>query len=303
MRRDGNLAAKGGTRPGITIGLVIDLHLHSNCSDGSETPARVVELAAAAECSALALTDHDGLAGIAEARAKAESLGIGFVPGCEVSCVFSPGTMHLLGYFVEPGEGPIQDQLTRLREERATRNERLVQKLKDLGLPVSFKQVRAVAGSSVVGRPHFAAVLVANGAATSIQDAFDRVLAKGAPGYLPKARIDFASFITTARLSGAVAVLAHPLSLGLDPARLEGVLADLAEAGLAGLECYYSRYSPEERRGLAELAKRHGLVATGGSDFHGKFKPDIFVGVGTGDLDVPDSALSELLDRKPDLAA
>jgi hypothetical protein len=211
--------------------------------------------------------------------------------------------MHVLAYFVDVGEGPMQDELARLREERATRNERLVRRLEDLGLPVSFEQVRAVAGSSVVGRPHFAAVLVANGAAASIQDAFDRLLGKGAPGYVPKARIDFASFIATARGSRAVVALAHPFSLGLDRAGLEGVVAELAEAGLSGLECYYSRYSPEERAGLAELAKRYDLVATGGSDYHGKFKPDIFVGVGTGDLEVPDSALGELLARKEDLAA
>jgi predicted metal-dependent phosphoesterase TrpH len=297
-----NAAAESGTWPGGTIGPVIDLHVHSTCSDGSETPEEVVSLAAAAGCSAVALTDHDGLAGIAEARAKAECLGIGFVPGCEVSCAFSPGTMHLLAYFVEPGEGPMQNELTNMREERATRNERLVNKLQDLGLPVSLEQVQSAAGSSVVGRPHFAAVLVANGAATTIQDAFDRLLAKGAPGYVPKSRIDFASFITTTRASGAVAVLAHPLSLGLDPAGLEGILTELAEGGLAGLECYYSRYSPEERAGLAEMARRHDLVATGGSDYHGRFKPDIFVGVGTGDLDVPDSALGELLARRPDTA-
>ena len=295
--------SEGRNRPSGTIGAVIDLHLHSTCSDGSETPARVVELAAAAGCSAIALTDHDGLAGIAEARGRAASLGIGFVPGCEVSCAFSPGAMHVLGYFAEPDEGPMQDELARLREDRAKRNERLVRRLQDLGLPVSFEELRALAGSSVVGRPHFAAVLVANGAAASVQDAFDRLLAKGAPGYVPKARIDFATFVASARGSGAVTVLAHPLSLGLERAGLDGVVSELAEAGLAGMECYYSRYSPEERAGLAEMAKRHDLVATGGSDFHGRFKPDISVGVGTGDLEVPDSALAELSARKPDRSA
>lgn len=295
--------SEGRNRPSGTIGAVIDLHLHSTCSDGSETPARVVELAAAAGCSAIALTDHDGLVGITEARGRAASLGIGFVPGCEVSCAFSPGAMHVLGYFAEPGEGPMQDELARLREDRAKRNERLVRRLQDLGLPVSFEEVRALAGSSVVGRPHFAAVLVANGAAASVQDAFDRLLAKGAPGYVPKARIDFATFVARARGSGAVTVLAHPLSLGLERAGLDGVVSELAEAGLAGMECYYSRYSPEERAGLAEMAKRHDLVATGGSDFHGRFKPDISVGVGTGDLEVPDSVLAELSARKPDRSA
>jgi hypothetical protein len=251
----------------------------------------------------VALTDHDGLAGIAEARARAESLGIGFVPGCEVSCAFSPGAMHVLAYFAEPGDGPLQDELGRLRDDRARRNERLVQRLRDLGLPVSPEEVRAAAGTSVVGRPHFAAVLVANGAAASVQDAFDRLLAKGAPAYVPKARIASASFIAVARRSGALAVLAHPLSLGLDPPGLEAAVAELAEEGLAGMECYYGRYSPEERAGLVDMARRLGLVATGGSDFHGHFKPDLFLGVGTGDLEVPDSALAELTARRPDVAA
>jgi predicted metal-dependent phosphoesterase TrpH len=279
---------------------VIDLHLHSTCSDGSETPEQVVELSAAAGCTAIALTDHDGLAGVATAGARAEALGVGFVPGCEISCAFSPGTMHALAYFVEPGEGPLQSELERLRQDRSDRNERLLQRLVDLGLPVSFEQVEAAAGSSVIGRPHFASVLVANGAAVSIQDAFDRILAKGAPGYVPKARVDAPTFIAAAKGSGAVAALAHPLSLGVEPAELDQVLAELVAAGLGALECYYGRYSPEERADLAEMARRHDLVATGGSDFHGSFKPDLSIGKGTGDLDVPDVVLGELLARKLD---
>ena len=247
----------------------------------------------------MALTDHDGLGGTAQAAAHAKSLGIGFVPGCEVSCEFSPGTMHALAYFVEPGEGPLQSELERLRRDRTRRNELLLQRLKDLGLPVSLDEVEGVAGSSVIGRPHFAAVLVANGAASSIEDAFERLLAKGAPGYVPKTRITAASLLAAAAGSGAVVALAHPLTLGLDARGLNGVLEELSAMGLAGMECYYGRYSPEERAGLAELANQHGIVATGGSDFHGSFKPDLRVGTGTGDLDVPDTALADLLERKP----
>ncbi|MGP8182368.1 MAG: PHP domain-containing protein [Acidimicrobiales bacterium] len=278
---------------------MIDLHLHSTCSDGSETPERVVELAVAVGCTAIALTDHDGLAGAAQAEARAESLGIGFVPGCEVSCAFSPGTMHALAYFVEPGEGPLQSELERLRRDRSNRNELLLQRLKDLGLPVTLDEVEAAAGSSVIGRPHFASVLVANGAAANIQDAFARLLGKGAPGYVPKARIAAAAFIAAAAGSGAVTVLAHPLTLGLDTPGLDQVLGELSAAGLGGMECYYGRYSPEDRAGLAAMAKRHDVVATGGSDFHGTFKPDLLVGTGTGDLDVPDTVLGELFARKP----
>jgi hypothetical protein len=282
-----------------TLGTVIDLHLHSTCSDGSETPERVVELASEAGCTAMALTDHDGLGGIVQAGARATSLGIGFVPGCEVSCFFEPGTMHALAYFVEPGDGPLQSELEQLRLNRSRRNELLVKRLRDLGLPVTFAQVAEAAGSSVIGRPHFAAVLVANGAAMTIQDAFDRYLSKESASYVAKARIDVATFIGAARASGAVAVLAHPLTLGLQPSGLDQVLLELSAAGLGGMECYYGRYSPEERSRLAEMAKRHNLVATGGSDFHGTFKPDLRVGTGTGDLDVPDRVLGELLARKP----
>lgn len=277
---------------------MIDLHAHSRCSDGSETPARVVELAAAAGCSAVALTDHDGLGGNPEAAARAGQLGIDFVPGCEVSCAFAPGTMHMLSYFVEAGEGPLPDELARLRDDRSRRNRRLLERLQSLGLPISYDQVAAVAGSSVVGRPHFAAVLVANGAASDIQDAFERWLGKGAPGYVPKARIDAASFLALARASGAVVSLAHPHSLGLGQNELDGLLGELRAAGLSGLECHYGRYTRDERAELAGMAARHDLVATGGSDFHGSFKPDLSVGTGTGDLEVPDEAVAALQARR-----
>ena len=278
---------------------MIDLHTHSTCSDGSDSPKRIVELAAEAGCRAVALTDHDGLAGIEAARSRARELGIEFVPGCEVSCRFSPGAQHLLCYFVEPGEGPLQDLLARLRADRDTRNARLIARLNELGIPISEETLRAEAGDATLGRPHFAAVLVRLGVVESYQDAFDTLLAKGGPAYFPKAFIDAPTTIAAARGSGGLAVLAHPLSLGLQPAELERQVAELAEAGLAGMECWYGRYSAEERRGLVELATRCGLAATGGSDYHGTYKPDLSVGTGKGDLDVPESALQELKERRP----
>jgi len=269
---------------------VIDLHVHSSCSDGSETPERIVELAAAAGCSAVALTDHDGLDGVARAKERALSLDLSFVPGCEVSCAFSPGAMHVLSYFVEAGEGPLQDELGRLREDRARRNERLVERLQALGLPVSFDEVRAAAGSSVIGRPHFASVLVANGAATDIQDAFERWLTKGAPGYVPKARVEAASFLAAAKGSRAICALAHPLSLGLEPAELDRVLGELAQAGLVAVECYYGRYSPAERARLVDLAHRHGLVARVAQIFTALSSPTFSSG--------PGRAISRCLTRR-----
>jgi 3',5'-nucleoside bisphosphate phosphatase len=286
---------------------VIDLHTHSNVSDGSEPPARIPQLAAAAGCSAVALSDHDTLDGLAEAAEAARALGVRLVPACEVSCLKPParggtqvtGSVHVLCYFVEPGDGPLQDELRSLRTDRRRRNDALIERLRQLGVPVSWEEVVAEAGTEEgVGRPHFARVLVRQGAAEDVQDAFDRWLADGGAAYVPKARLEAPEVARLARASGAVAVLAHPLSLGLEPAALESVVSELVEGGLAGIEAYYGSYSPDERKSLVDMAGRNGLVATGGSDFHGTFKPDLSVGTGRGDLQVPDSVLEALETRR-----
>jgi predicted metal-dependent phosphoesterase TrpH len=277
---------------------VIDLHTHSSCSDGSETPEQVVELAAAAGCATIALTDHDSTDGIDRAASRAAQLGIALVPGCEVSCSFSPGTMHVLCYFVSAAPSPLQDELARLRHDRETRNEKMVERLRAIGLPVTYAEVLEEAGGVGLGRPHVAAVLVRHGVVGSVQEAFDTYLAKGAPGYVSKTRVDAGTVVDVVTRSGAVAVLAHPLSLGLDPPALEHELRRLREIGLVGVECYYGRYEPSVREELVSLAARTDLVATGGSDFHGRYKPDLSAGSGTGDLDVPDSVVDELAGRR-----
>jgi 3',5'-nucleoside bisphosphate phosphatase len=287
---------------------VIDLHTHSNISDGSEAPERIPELAAAAGCTAFALTDHDNLAGLERAGAVARELKLEMVPGCEVSCRKPSlpggqrlaGSVHVLCYFVEEGDGPLQDELRALQQDRRNRNRALIERLEELGIPVSWEEVVEEAGKEEgVGRPHFARVLVRKGAAADVQDAFDRWLADDRPGYVPKARLDAPDVARMARGSGGVAVLAHPLSLGLDPPVLEALVKDLADAGMGGVEAFYGNYSPEDRRMLETLAGRTGLVATGGSDFHGTFKPGLSVGTGTGDLEVPDGVLAALRDRLP----
>jgi len=289
---------------------VIDLHTHSTVSDGSEPPSRIPEMAAAAGCSAVALTDHDSLAGLAEARAAAQRVGVTLVPGCEVSCRKPPaepggtavgGSVHVLVYFVEPGEGPLQDELVALRRDRAERNVRLRARLAELGVAVDYDAMVAEAGGEAgLGRPHFARALVRAGAAADVDDAFDRFLADGRAAYVPKARLSPADVARLALASGGVAVLAHPLTLGLDPSALDRLVGELAAVGLGGLEAVYGRYTTDQRRGLRRMAERHGLVATGGSDYHGSFKPDLQVGTGQGDLDVPDSALDLLAARCAD---
>jgi predicted metal-dependent phosphoesterase TrpH len=278
---------------------MLDLHVHSTFSDGSETPEHICELAHEAGISTIALTDHDGLGGVEAAAKRASDLGLGFVPGCEVSCSWASGSLHMLCYFVEPGDGPLQEELERLAGDRAERNELMVAKLAGLGLPITYEEVLEEAGGKGVGRPHFAAVLVKHGVVTTVQEAFDTLLAKGAPGYVNKARVEAGEIIASAKASGAVAVLAHPHTLGLEPPELASAVEELAELGLGGLECLYGRYEPERRAALAALAQRNGLAVTGGSDYHGAYKPDLALGVGQGDLDVPDGVLDELEARRP----
>ena len=288
---------------------MLDRHTHSTVSDGSDPPARIVELAVQAGCSAVALTDHDSLAGLDAARHTAAALGVTLVPGCEVSCRRATrpdgtgtgaGSVHVLVYFVDQGDGPLQRELVRLRGDRARRNAELAEVLVRLGTGVTYEDAVAEAGGREegVGRPHFARALVRAGAATDIDDAFDRFLAADRPAYVPKARLDPADVAGLAHDSGGVAVLAHPMSTGLERSELEGFVARMADAGLDGIEAVYGSYGPDERGWLRRLAARHGLLATGGSDFHGTFKPDLKVGTGRGDLNVPDDLLVMLQRRR-----
>jgi len=263
-------------------------------SDGTDPPERVAELAAEAGCKAFALTDHDRLDGVAAAGARAAELGVRLIPGCEISCRWTLGSFHLLVYFVQPGDGPFQDELGELQRLRDERNVRMAEVL---GL--DYGELLAEAGGSGAGRPHAAAILVRQGRATSVADAFDRHLGRGMLGDVGRQRTEPARALELARASGGVAVLAHPLSMGLKRAALHAALAELAELGLGGMEAYYGRYDPEQREALASVATANGLAVTGGSDHHGTYKPDLSVGVGRGDLHVPDDLLPALEARRP----
>jgi 3',5'-nucleoside bisphosphate phosphatase len=281
---------------------VIDLHTHSTASDGSDPPSALMTLAARQNLSAIALTDHDTVEGLAEARAAAADAGVRLVQGCELSCEVGSATMHLLVYFLADEPGPLQDRLSGLQAARADRNRRIVGVLQDHGLDVTLDEILAEAGDGSVGRPHVAGVLLRKGYVSSVQEAFDQWLAKGRPAYLDRERLLPAEAIALAHASGAVAVLAHPTSLGFDGPELEHFVAGLAAAGLDGMECEYGRYSPELRGTLRAMAGRLGLAVTGGSDYHGRYKPDIELGSGLGDLAVPDDLLDALEARRPNVS-
>jgi predicted metal-dependent phosphoesterase TrpH len=276
--------------------VAVDLHTHSNASDGSESPATVIRRAADAGLSAVALTDHDNLEGIGEAKETADALGVTFIAGTELSVEWSTGPMHLLVYFLEPGSGPLQDVMVDIRRGRTDRNHQLAQRLRSLGVDVTYDEVAKEAGGTGVGRPHFAAVMVAKGFVPDIPSAFDRYLAAGRPGYVPRVRLAAEEAIRLARESAAIPVIAHPHTLGVGVDDYNTAFQSLTKIGLGGLECYYSEYTPELRDHLADVASGLGIIATGGSDYHGSYKRGLDVGIGRGDLAVPDAAAEALFE-------
>lgn len=275
--------------------MAVDLHTHSTASDGSDSPEDLVRLAAEAGLTSFALTDHDTLDGITAARVAATEAQLEVIPGTELSLDFDRGGMHLVVLWLEPVGGPLQDRLYGLRTGRDQRNLQIVERLDGLGLPISIQEVLDEAGGGSVGRPHIAAVMVRHGYVPDIRTAFDLWLGQAKPGYVGRPRLQPEEAIGLARESGAVPVLSHPHTLGLTTAsEMAEILTRLRRAGLVGLEALYPTYRRHEREGYADLARRFDLVPSGGSDYHGTYKPGLSVGSGYGDLVVPDPVLEEL---------
>ncbi|MBM4154147.1 MAG: PHP domain-containing protein [Lentisphaerae bacterium] len=273
---------------------MIDLHVHSTFSDGSRTPAELVSEAVAAGLTALAVTDHDTMAGVPELVGAAGGTGVRPVPGVELSVAHEHGPLHLLGYFMEPGD-ELNAALERIRRGREERNLAIVDRLVALGAPVTWEEVLAIAGGDLVGRPHFAMALVARGHVPTKDDAFARYLARGRPAYVERFRYPAAGAIGILRRARGAAVLAHPGLLRCEGRHLKELVAELAAAGLAGIEAWHSRHTAVQVRRLRRLAALHGLVATGGSDYHGAMSPGIRIGRGFGSLAVPDDVVDALL--------
>ena len=272
----------------------IDLHLHTRYSDGSLTPAEVVDLAHQAGVTALAITDHDIVDGIPHALDAATPLGIEVIPGVELSSRFHEQELHVLGYFFDWRDSIFGDHLARQRRSRHARNPQTIERLNALGLELSEEEVKAKAGSDSIGRPHIAQVLVDKGYVQDTREAFDRYLKEGAPAYAPRRLSDTRDVIAWIRNAGGVPVLAHPTWTRCQGEPLYRLCACLKEAGLLGLEVFYSSHDRRQTSRFLELAKRLDLLVTGGSDFHGAANPGIHVGRGKGNLKVPDTLLDPL---------
>jgi predicted metal-dependent phosphoesterase TrpH len=274
---------------------LVDLHAHTSASDGSDDPSALVEAAAAAEVGVLAVTDHDTVAAVAAAKVAGLRLGIEVLAGCELTALVGGRVVHVLVY----GEGLLAPDLSEAveatRRGRHERNLAIGERLREL-TGVGYDEATAIAGGSVLSRAHFARALVAGRVVADVAEAFDRYLSSGRPAYVPAPSVAVTDAVALAGKAGGVAVLAHPGRLG-DVER-DRVLAEAVEAGIDGIEVWHSQHDAELRRSLTGLVERRGLLATGGSDYHGRHKPSVRVGTGVdGNVAVPGEFLEALRDR------
>lgn len=274
----------------------IDLHTHSRASDGTLRPAELVARAAQVGLSAVALTDHDTLAGLPEAREAGAASGVEVISGVELSVADGDRSIHVLGLFLPEQPGPLAEVLHFLRDRRHSRNHRILEKLARLGIPVDYRAVTALA-QGAVGRPHIAQVMVAMGAVGSLKEAFSRYLGSRGQAYVPKDKLHFAKAAALLHAEGALVVLAHPYILGLSGQELADTVGRYKKLGLDGIEVFYTEHSQAQTLDYLALAKRLDLALSGGSDFHGATKPGVELGRGHGNLRVDGSILEKLKER------
>ena len=271
----------------------IDLHTHTTLSDGSMTPEELVRYALDKGLAAVAVTDHDNVGGVSRALDEGDKLGIEVIAGVEISVDFST-EMHLLGYFPNGYSESILKMLEDLRERRELRNHKIVIKLEEIGFDIIMEEVNSKAEGGIVGRPHIARALAEKGYVESMNEAFEKYLGVGKPAYFRKDKLLPQEGIGEIIRAGGIPVLAHPIFIGLPYDRLDRLVGELAGNGLKGIEVFYSWHTEEQTSELLKIAEKYGLLVTGGSDFHGSFKPDIEIGIGTGTLKVPYSLLEAL---------
>jgi predicted metal-dependent phosphoesterase TrpH len=261
----------------------VDLHLHSTASDGQFSPSELVAMALERDLIAIAITDHDTTAGVDEALEAARGTELEVIPGVEISCDVPHEEVHLLGYYFDHHHPALQGKLGAMRDARLQRAKGMLAKLAALGFPLPWEMVAELAGGDSVGRPHIAQAMVKMGYVASHGEAFDLYIGRNGPAYVERYKISPLDAVSLIKEARGLPVLAHPL-------KVTHFLPDLVEGGLVGLEVYYNGYSPEDVRGLAELAHKFDLIPTGGSDFHGSGVDT----VGMGGVKVPVESVERL---------
>ena len=272
-----------------------DLHLHTTASDGTLTPQELVAYAAREEFDLIAVSDHDSVDGVAAARSAGEALGVRVLTAVELSCGASK-EIHVLGYGFDPKNGEMLDFCRARRENRVERTRKMCAQLAEAGKPISFDRVMELA-RGVVGRPHVARALLEAGHVSSVKDAFDRYLIPGKPGYVPKEDVKVADAVALINRAGGVAVLAHPMELKMGEMALEALIREWQTQGLAGVEVYHPSAQNNHAADLDRLARREGLLVTGGSDYHGPAVRESCIGEGLERWTAVDSDVRSLLAR------
>lgn len=241
-----------------------DLHIHSTASDGKLAPEQIVALALNKGISAISITDHDTTEGIDRAQEAARGTGLDVIPGIEINTDWEETEVHLLGYYIEYNSQSLQNTLQEIRQARELRAKAMITKLAELGVGLSYEQVKRIAGEATICRPHLAQAMIESGYVASIKDAFERYLSRGKPGYVPRKRLDPLSALTIIKRAKGVPVLAHP---GL--AERDDLIPILTKNGLMGIEVYYPLHTPDMVDKYSDYCQKHGLVMTGGTDSHG----------------------------------
>jgi predicted metal-dependent phosphoesterase TrpH len=284
----------------------VDLHTHSTASDGTYTPTELMRAAKDCGLAGIALTDHDTGNGLAEAAAEAKRLGVRFVPGIEISADYpAPGTLHILGHFIDAESEGLKKMSGILLAARAERNPKIIVRLNQLGCKISMEDVERVAKEKVaagtppppvvIGRPHIAEALVRAKCAASIRQAFEVYLGTTGAAYFSKERLTPRQAIECIHEAGGLATVAHPVQLRCEnPAHLATVINHLAEAGMDGIEVWHCDHDEKTAALMLELSERYNLVPTGGSDFHGHHKADVLLGRGRKNVQVPVAVLERL---------
>ena len=244
----------------------VDLHIHSTASDGRYSPQEIIGKAAGLGLETIALADHDSIDGIAPALEEVRKLKrLQFIPGVEVSTDVPNGEVHVLGYFIDYTSEELAAALARFRHSREGRAQGMIDRLKELGINLSWERVREIAGAGAIGRPHIAQAMLEKGYINSIKEAFDRYIARDGPAYVEREKMTPVEAVQLVLRSRGIAVMAHPFTVP-EP---EAMIAELKAAGMAGIEAYYNGYTAEEIGQLIAMARNHGLMVTGGTDYHG----------------------------------
>lgn len=284
----------------------VDLHVHSDKSDGSFSPSRLVDMACQKGLSAFALTDHDTTAGVQEAVAAGKDKGIEVIPGIEFSTGYLVGgsvekDIHIVGLFIDEDAPAFQRQLREFVDSRILRNQKMCERLQKDGIDISYEKLLAAFPDSVITRGHYSRYLLEHGYVKSLPEAFDRYLGDHTKYFVPREKITPAQAVQLILDVKGIPVLAHPTLYHLGKESLSKLVRELTEAGLVALEAIYSTYSAGEERQMRQLAARFGLLPSGGSDFHGKSKPGLEMGTGYGKLMVCEDVLTALKEKRKEL--